>query len=259
MGLFSKKTCDLCGGEIGLLGNRKLEDGNCCKKCAGKLSPWFDERRHSTIQDIREQLAYREQNEAEAANFRLSRSFGSGSKQLFLDEAAGKFCVCTKNELDNGNPDIVSISDITRNELTTSEYKTEITYKDKEGKTASYNPKRYSYSYDFFYELQVNHPYFDKMRFQINDKRVEQRAVAGPKPGLPGVKGVAHAIGSHFGPDYDRFERMGQDITDALNSLRGITPPAAAEAPDGSWVCEYCGTRNAADSLQCTGCGSSRA
>ena len=26
--LFEKKECDLCGGEIGLLGNRKLEDGN---------------------------------------------------------------------------------------------------------------------------------------------------------------------------------------------------------------------------------------
>ena len=28
-GLFDKKICAICGGEIGLLGNRKLEDGNC--------------------------------------------------------------------------------------------------------------------------------------------------------------------------------------------------------------------------------------
>ncbi|MBR5490035.1 MAG: DUF4428 domain-containing protein, partial [Oscillospiraceae bacterium] len=42
MGLFDafkKKQCDICGGEIGLLGNRKLEDGNMCKNCARKLSP----------------------------------------------------------------------------------------------------------------------------------------------------------------------------------------------------------------------------
>ena len=38
MGLFSKKSCDVCGGKIGLLGNRKLEDGNLCKECA-KSSP----------------------------------------------------------------------------------------------------------------------------------------------------------------------------------------------------------------------------
>ena len=32
--LFEKKECSVCGGEIGLLGNRKLEDGNLCKNCA---------------------------------------------------------------------------------------------------------------------------------------------------------------------------------------------------------------------------------
>lgn len=31
MGLFDKKYCDICGEKIGLLGNRKLEDGNLCK------------------------------------------------------------------------------------------------------------------------------------------------------------------------------------------------------------------------------------
>lgn len=29
--LFEKKECAICGGEIGLLGNRKLEDGNMCQ------------------------------------------------------------------------------------------------------------------------------------------------------------------------------------------------------------------------------------
>lgn len=28
MGLFDKKYCDICGEKIGLLGNRKLDDGN---------------------------------------------------------------------------------------------------------------------------------------------------------------------------------------------------------------------------------------
>ena len=38
MGLFDKKYCDICGEKIGLLGNRKLEDGNLCKDCAKKLT-----------------------------------------------------------------------------------------------------------------------------------------------------------------------------------------------------------------------------
>lgn len=63
MGLFDKKYCDICGEKIGLLGNRKLEDGNLCKDCARKLSPFFSERRNSTVEDIRRQLAYRAENE----------------------------------------------------------------------------------------------------------------------------------------------------------------------------------------------------
>ena len=58
MGLFDKKYCDVCGAKIGFLGNRKLEDGNLCKDCAGKLSPFFSDRRNSTVAEIKEQLAY---------------------------------------------------------------------------------------------------------------------------------------------------------------------------------------------------------
>ena len=57
MGLFDKKICDICGEKIGLLGNRKLDDGNLCKDCAKKLSPWFEDRRHSTVEDIHDGLS----------------------------------------------------------------------------------------------------------------------------------------------------------------------------------------------------------
>ena len=67
MGLFDKKYCDVCGEKIGLLGNKKLEDANLCKKCAAKLSPWFNERRHSTLEEIKQQLAYREDNKSAVA------------------------------------------------------------------------------------------------------------------------------------------------------------------------------------------------
>ena len=76
MGLFDKKYCDICGEKIGLLGNRKLEDGNLCKDCAKKLSPWFSDRRRSTVEDIKGQLTYREENREKAAQFCTTRSFG---------------------------------------------------------------------------------------------------------------------------------------------------------------------------------------
>ena len=78
--LFEKKECSICGGEIGLLGNRKLEDGNMCKTCAAKLSPWFEDRRESTVAQIEEQLAYREANKEKVAAFTTTRTLGQDTK-----------------------------------------------------------------------------------------------------------------------------------------------------------------------------------
>ena len=79
MGLFDKKYCDICGEKIGLLGNRKLEDGNLCKDCAKKLSPWFSDRRSSTVAEIKEQLEYRERNKEAVAKFHITRTLGSST------------------------------------------------------------------------------------------------------------------------------------------------------------------------------------
>ena len=92
MGLFDKKYCDICGAKIGLLGNRKLEDGNLCKNCAAKLSPWFSDRRQSTVAEIGEQLSYREANREKVSAFRTTRTLGERTKVL-LDEDAGWFMV----------------------------------------------------------------------------------------------------------------------------------------------------------------------
>ena len=103
--LFDKKECDICGGEIGLLGNKKLEDGNMCKNCARKLSPWFEDRKSSTVAQINEQLAYREANKGAVASFNTSRILGEHYK-VYIDDAAGKFMVVEDN-IQEENPDVI--------------------------------------------------------------------------------------------------------------------------------------------------------
>ena len=103
MGLFDKKNCDICGDKIGLLGNRKLDDGNLCKNCAAKLSPWFEERRHSTVEEIKRQLDYREENKNAVAKLPLLHAKFSGDRyHVFLDETKGLFTVARRlNEEEN--------------------------------------------------------------------------------------------------------------------------------------------------------------
>lgn len=125
MGLFSKKVCSICGGDIGLFGNRKLDDGNLCKDCAAKLSPFFTDRRRSTVAEIANQLAYREANKAEVAAFRVTRALGGNTKVLF-DEDAQKFIVTSQSKWAEGNPDVIPFSAVTGCTYRIDEKKTEI-------------------------------------------------------------------------------------------------------------------------------------
>ena len=102
MGLFDKKYCDICGEKIGLLGNRKLSDGNLCKDCAAKLSPWFTERKQSTVEEIREQLRLREENRQKLAGFHPTRTIGVDTKvcgNVSEDYTRDKMDSQLKNEL----------------------------------------------------------------------------------------------------------------------------------------------------------------
>ncbi len=198
MGLFDKKYCDICGEKIGLLGNRKLEDGNLCKDCAKKLSPWFSERRNSTVEDIKEQLAYREENRGRAAQIRITRTYGESWKVL-IDEEHRWFTVTRARDLAEANPDILDFDAITGCRMDIDESRTELTREDADGKEVSYVPPRYEYSYDFDVIISVRHPYFDEMRFRLNDSSVyyepaamQQRPMMGqmgqmqrPMPGRP--------------------------------------------------------------------------
>ena len=144
-----------------------MEDGNLCKECAKKLSPWFSDRRQSTVTEIKEQLAYREANQEKVAQFHPTRSLGERTKVL-LDEDAGKFMVTSARDWRQANPDVLDFADVTGCRLDIDETRDELTYEDADGKDQHYNPPRYEYSYDFYIDISVNHPYFDQIRFQLN-------------------------------------------------------------------------------------------
>ena len=230
MGLFDKKFCDVCGGKIGLLGNRKLEDGNLCKDCARLLSPWFSERRHSTVAEIKEQLAYREANKAEVSAFHTTRTLGDRTKVL-LDEDARKFMVTAASNLQEANPDVLRFEDVTGCDLDIDERKVEQKTKNAEGKEVSFNPPRYKYEYDISVIINVNNPYFDDMRFQINGSTLHGKT----------------------DPDYRRCEAIGLEIRDTLRKIReGIREDvAAAAAPKVAVNCPHCGASTIPDENGC--------
>ncbi len=277
MGLFDKKYCDVCGDKIGLLGNRKLDDGNLCKNCAAKLSPFFSERRHSTVAQIKEQLAYREANLEDVKAFHVTRTMGRGMKVL-VDENAGTFMVTRARNLEEANPDVIKLSQVTGCRIDVDEDRDEQYTKDKDGKRVSYNPPQYEYSYDFYIVINVNHPYFDEIRFQLNDHAISNgpRSIndhtpqrpAGQPIGRPagGIGGIMAGVGAAIlnsvparNAEYDAMMQEAEELKAILlqtsESLREereaanapkikVTCPVcgATTLPDANGCCEFCGS-----------------
>ncbi len=196
MGLFDKKFCDICGEKIGMLGNKKLEDGNMCKDCAKKLSPFCDDRRHSTLEHIRQHLAYREENKNVLRAFSPMITIDGDSRNIYVDTAKGNFVVSSNKpgNWDNENPDVIPISAITSLTLDIDEDKDEIYYKDAQGNNQSYVPARYEYYYNFTLKFLVNTPWFDDFNVRLNNFRVAN-------------------MGS---PEYNRYKQLAQQAMAAL-------------------------------------------
>lgn len=264
MGLFDKKYCDICGNKIGLLGNRKLADGNLCKDCAKKLSPWFTERKQSTVEDIKEQLSYREENQKRANQFHPNITLGE-SKKLMIDTADQWFTV-TDGDPAGENADIVSFRDFTGIDTDISEYRRQIYYKDKDGKQVSYNPPRYEYDYNFYVIIHVNTPYFNEMKFQINSMSV-----------TISDNGTGSLLGrSRNTQRYDQYRQMQADmkkaLTDAVQmgdssngnaSIPVTNPDTFTSVQSGAdtvnpapsvWTCPYCGKADNSGKF-CENCG----
>lgn len=241
MGLFGKrekKTCTVCGKELGLFGKTKLEDGYLCKECAGKLSPFFDNARHSTVSQIKQQLAYRETNEESVSSFSPTRELG-GTWRVLIDDSDRSIIITKERDWRSANPDVIAFEDVKGCDVRIDEDRRELYREDKDGHRQSYSPPRYEYSYDFWVTVRVSNPYFTTIKFKLNDWSVDRRPSA----------------------EYDRYEREAYEIRNALTSLNAPAQQpyqqpvrrAAAQAPA---FCPSCGAPVTPGARFCESCGS---
>ncbi len=241
--LFDKKDCAICGGEIGLLGNRKLADGNLCKNCASKLSPWMTDRRESTVEEIRAHLNYREQNARIVPTLQPNVVFGANTK-VYIDQAARKFFVTSSTNWHQQNPDVIDINQVIDCRVDVKEDRSEVYRRDQQGHNVSYNPPRYKYEYRFLVTILVNSPYFSEIRFELT--------------GYPRPDNIRALL-------YHEYEQQAYNLQCALDpAYYGSAAPAAAQpeaAPSltptaDTWVCSKCGATSVGNF--CGQCGAKR-
>ena len=240
--LFDKKECAICGGEIGLLGNRKLADGNLCKECASKLSPFMTDRRESTVEEIRQHLNYRAENARLLPGIHPTRVIGANTK-VFIDENQGKFFVTSSSNWQQSNPDIIDVTQVIDCKLDIHEHREEEFRRDREGKRVPFNPPRYKYEYRFNITLLIDSPYFNEIHFELTEY---------PRP--DSTRSLA----------YREYEEQAYELQTALNPanyavqqpvVQPVQRAQPAAAPAGSWVCQ-CGQVNQGNF--CVNCGTKK-
>lgn len=256
MGLFDKKYCGACGNQIKFLGGRKVDDGLICKDCNNKLSPYFTGRRKTSLNDIKEQLAYRENNAKELLSFNATAVAGKGPK-VYVDGNKGKFIISRTSDYIKENCDIIDLSSIIAFNTKIDEDKEEIFDVNEEGKNIPYKPPKYEYEYDFKVEMTLNHPYIDEISFSLvgikptdvnsADFKEKEKILDDISEILIGKRGVIDKSSISV-VENANASTPGHFI----NVIRGIKKPAS----DGSWYCPKCGTANTANF--CMQCGTQK-
>ena len=186
MGLFKKENCDICNEKAGIFGGTKLKDGHLCKECKKKLSPFFNDEKESTVEDIKKQIAAREENYKQLDNLEINKIYGEFGV-ILIDEKNKKFVALAdtsdglfkspKNvkgieDVKDKNPDIIDFKNIVDVEVkviqTNREEKQTI-----DGKQVSYNPKHYTYMIGYDIIIKVSHPYIKVIRFSVKNGTVQ--------------------------------------------------------------------------------------
>ena len=231
-GLFEKKYCDFCGEKLGVFGSTTLaEGGHICKSCASQLSPWWSIGKSTSVTDVHEHLMYRKENQQKVADFTVTRSIGDRYKVLFDDDAK-KIIITSASDYSKTNPDVFDFADVSAASWEINESKTEITTKDQDGKTKSYDPKRYTYRYDFYITVYVKNPYFGTIKFKVNSSYVsidpwaeyEAKMAARISEHMPPHRGHMNIRGDRYTPnveendDYQNYKALCEEIVEALNN-----------------------------------------
>lgn len=265
--LFDKKECDICGGEIGLMGNRKLSDGNLCKECASKLSPFMTDRRQSTVEEIRQHLAYREANAKLLQTIHPTTALG-GYTKVYVDEAAGKFFVSRSKNWRDENPDVIDFSQVIDVRTDVTEHRTEEYHRDREGRSVPFVPPRYSFSYEFETTIMVDSPYFNEIQFELTEQRPEARHSDAYRYYEELADAIRAAICPAYGakgtaPNASTLAQAVANIAAAAQAVaakpvtaaQAAAKPAPAPAEPEQWKCA-CGAVNSGNF--CTQCGAKK-
>ena len=206
------------------------------------------------IDEIRQQLAYRESNQAQLEGFRPTKTFNEGMV-IYLDDVSRRFVITRSSDYKKGNPDLIDCAKVLSAEYTVNEDRDEIYEDEKERK--SYDPPKYKYEYTFNMKLTVDHPYFDTIRFEVKcGERPDSKVSVSYRSHEKLCNMIQNALRPDLYPlkEYPEVQSIGSAFVGLINDLSNAFT-GGTELKEGEWKCT-CGTINT--TRFCGNCGKER-
>ena len=156
-----------------------------------------------------------------------------------VDELGKRFVVTSSSDILKANPDIIPLSDVISCNLDLQVDDTELKKEDAQGKEVSYNPPRFCYSYNFYIEISVKHPWFSQIRFRLNSSDIEiVDEVTGMGAGMGRMMGSRRQSMVHpeYNMDYRKYQQMADEIVAVLTgqpTARGVAANVINNMADG--------------------------
>ena len=132
---------------------------------------------------------------------------------------------------------------------------------DENNEAVSYDPPRFTHSYNFYVTVYVNNPYFDDMRLKVNSRTVEVEERRGPavsaNPGsinlVIGSLSGAETFNPEASVEYCTYRDLCERIVATLleNRQSAREEIAAAAAPKAAVACPYCGATTTPTTTNC--------
>lgn len=213
--------CILCGTEATSFGSRTVAEGWLCGGCIEKMSPWFRLRRDITPEELRVHLAYRENNKALLSDFRPTVRLWR-NPTLYLDDIHQRFAVsdALTKDFPTENPDILEYGQILQCDVQIEESRTELKQFSPGLGRISYRPKRYNYRFHVWVRILVSHPFFQEMRFRLNQRPLVVR----------GYNVAASVLGKVVKDrDYQSCVQTAEKMREVLMKARDTVPADTTE------------------------------
>ena len=146
-----QENCSVCSNKLTRFGSKVLKDGMLCRNCAKLASEWLEDTDFAemTVEQIREHLAYRQENREKLAEFKGSKVV-DGKYSLFIDDESKDFLISKRSDYVQDNADLLNINEIRKVRIV------ERKYLNKDGS-------------DVCVQLLLRHPQFSSLKFQVNE------------------------------------------------------------------------------------------